>query len=195
MDQLEHKIVSFNTAINVRLLKKIILKNEKPIIKKYKPVTDGYTQLGPDSLTARSACYNVLDWKEAHELKKGLRQHYDIYTHSIGELIYVQCWANVMRKGEQIRKHFHGGTIYDHVSGHFYVNVDTTTSTHYVLPTKTLEHKNKNGVMTLFPSAIPHYTNQYDGKGTRITIAFDIKTKEGWQKDVFDQRKPHWVLV
>ena len=40
------------------------------------------------------------------------------------------------------------------------------------------EAKNQAGMVILFPSCIPHYTNLHEGSHERITIAFDIALRE-----------------
>ena len=37
------------------------------------------------------------------------------------------------------------------------------------------ETKNKIGLLTLFPSTLPHYTNKHMSSEERITIAFGLK--------------------
>ena len=58
------------------------------------------------------------------------------------------------------------------------------TKTHYVNPNnyftlnKQAHHsENKPGKITIFPSTLPHYTDEHLGDGERITIAFDIFVK------------------
>ena len=47
--------------------------------------------------------------------------------------IYVKCWANVMRKGDQIKCHKHAEQYKyneeDYLCGHISIKVDGTTST------------------------------------------------------------------
>ena len=108
-----HNVVIFPTDINVKKLAKKILRNESRIIKKYPPKSidlkhyiDGQTGLGYNSLTSRSAHYNILNWWGTRRLRQWIRAGYEEYTECSGAL-YVQCWANVMRKGEQILSHKH----------------------------------------------------------------------------------------
>ncbi len=49
--------------------------------------------------------------------------------------------------------------------------------------------------MTLFPSFVGHRTDKYVGNEERISIAFDIKTKEDWHEDVYDGAKRHWIKI
>ena len=50
---------------------------------------------------------------------------------------------------------------------------------------------NKPGKITIFPSVLPHYTDEYKGNKERITIAFDIFVKDHatitqkWGKEEF----------
>ena len=103
------KVICILTDINVKKLAKKILKNEPRIIKKYPAKSidlkydfDGDTGLGLNSLTSRSCHYNLLNWWGTGLLRKWIRQGYEEYNNIRGRPLYVQCWANVMRKGEKI---------------------------------------------------------------------------------------------
>ena len=196
-----HNVVIFPTDINVKKLAKKILRNESRIIKKYPPKSidlkhyiDGQTGLGYNSLTSRSAHYNILNWWGTRRLRQWIRAGYEEYTECSGAL-YVQCWANVMRKGEQILSHKHEHTNNTqskyHLCGHLSLQVDGSTSTYYhdspVL--------NENGQMTFFPAYTYHWTDRYENDGERITVAFDIYNEEFYNKDIHDKFKYHWVKI
>ena len=195
------KVALIPTDINVKKLAKKILRNESGIIKKYPPKSidlkiyvDGMTGLGYNSLTSRSSHYNVLNWWGTRRLRQWIRAGYEEYN-KCGGTLYVQCWANVMRKGEQILSHkheFHNDTSpLHHLCGHLSVQVDGSTSTYYddspVL--------NKNGRMTFFPASTYHYTDKYENDEERITIAFDIMNEEFYNWDIHDEFKYHWVKI
>ena len=195
------KVISVPTDINFKKLARQVLKNESKIIKKYpsktidlKENTDGQTGLGFNSLTSRSSHYNLLNWWGTGRLKKWIRKGYEEYNKCGGSL-YVQCWANVMRKGEQILPHkheFHNDTypIY-HLCGHLNVQVDGSTSTYY--DNTPILHE--TGHMTFFSASTYHYTDKYENDEERITIAFDIYNEEFYNKDIHDKFKYHWVKI
>ena len=196
------KVICVPTDINVKKLAKKILKNEPRIIKKYpgkgidlKYDFDGDTGLGSNSLTSRSCHYNLLNWWGTGSLRKWMRNGYEKYHNIQDTSLYVQCWANVMRKGDQIKAHKHeaydGTSSVKHLCGHLSVQVDGSTSTYYE------DHPilNKNAQMTFFPAHTFHRTDRYENDSERITVAFDILSEEFYNEDIFDQYKKHWVKI
>ena len=198
-----YKIFTISTDINVKKLAKKILKNEPRIIKKYpsksidlKYEFDGQTGLGLNSLTSRSCQYNLLNWWGIGPLKKWMRDGYEKYNKikDKNKPLYVQCWANVMRKGEQIGSHQHRDhriPPHKYTCGHLSVQVDGSTSTYYE------DHPilNECGTMTFFPAYMPHWTDRYENDSERITVAFDIFSEEFYNVDVYDEYKYHWVKI
>ena len=196
------KAISIITDINVGKLAKQILRNEPKIIKKYPAKSwdysidfDGETGLGYNSLTSRSCHFNLLNWWGTGEVKKWIRKGYEKYSNIEGTPLYVQCWANVMRCGEQIKSHRHsedfsiGGERF--LCGHLSVQVDGSTSTYYD-GTPLL---NENGMITFFPGYVSHWTNRYEGHSERITVAFDIYNKEFFEYDMEEGAKKHWIRI
>ena len=192
------KVVSLDSDINVLELSKKILKNEPKIIKKYPPtgfnglITDGNTGLGSGSLTSRFYHFNVLGWWGTRSLRKWIRKGYEIYNGVSGPL-YVQCWANVMRKGEEIKSHNHSqnSNTLDALSGHLCVQVDRFTSTYY----QGDPISNKNGAISFFPSSMYHWTDKYMGDSERITVAFDIRSLEYFERDIYPDAREHWIKI
>tara|TARA_B100000073_G_C23607197_1_gene522955 strand:- start:57 stop:650 length:594 start_codon:yes stop_codon:yes gene_type:complete len=193
-------LFEINTNIDLSSLSSRILRNEKKILKNYPPtdyckrITDGKTGLGTNSLTSRFYHFNVLSWFGTRKLKKYIKKGYEQYNNVKNAPIYVQCWANVMRKGDMIKAHTHaslGLSPLHSLSGHLCVKVDGSTNTYY----KGTPIQNKNGQMILFPSTISHWTDRYMGDDERITIAFDIISKELFDYDIFEDAKKHWIRL
>lgn len=191
----------FNLKLDCEYYKKKILKNEPKIIKKYPPTgydgekNDGDTGLGYDCLTSRFYHFNVLEWWGMGRLKREIKKCYNLYTISDEKCLFVQCWANVMRKGQQIKPHSHRSYSdvlkYSAVSGNLFISSDELTQTYY----EGTPIENKVGRMVLFPSNVIHWTSEYSGSSERISIAFDIRTHRDWKEDVFDGAKKHWVQI
>ena len=192
------KVICVSTDINIEKLAKKILKNEPRIIKKY-PENNikGNSSLSNNSLTSRAPYFNVLNWWGTGSLRKWIRSGYEEYNGIKDKCLYVQCWANVMRKGEQIGSHKHemngmnGTSTKNILSGNFGVQVDGTTSTYYdgnpIL--------NVNGVMSFFPASTFHWTDRYEGNSERITISFDILSEEFYNNEIYPEYKYHWVKI
>jgi len=175
--------VDFNTVT------KIILQKEKEIIKNNPSYSDGHTSLGPDSLTSRFPSFNVLNWDfdEIKKIKDNIIKTHNIFLDKLNipkpDEVWIQCWANVMRKGEQIKPHLHNKNADTYLGGHICVKCENT-STHYINPIdqinlpETYTSENKVGKITLFQNNIPHFTDIHNGEEERITIAFDMSLKK-----------------
>ena len=198
-------IIQKQTDIDCDALSNLILKKEPEIIQKYPPTgfdgeyTDGQTELGPNSLTSRFYHFNVLDWNDTDLVKEIIRSGYEAYTGVKDTPIYVKCWANVMRKGDQIKRHKHAKQYEydeeDYLCGHISVKVDGTTSTYYQSSSDIHPFLNVNGMITLFPCYVYHWTDQYNGNSERITLAFDIKSKKLFDVNVHPDAKWSWVKI
>jgi hypothetical protein len=175
--------------VNFNLLSKFLLKKEKEILKIKnnfnKKITDGYTGLGNNSITSRYSLYNIFNFKnkEILKIKKSiLKTHTKFLNYlniEIPKNLWIQCWFNVMRKGESIKAHIHGTGPDTYLGGHICVQV-FNTSTNYINPVNQINDpeiyysKNETGKITLFQNCIPHFTDKHDFDKERITIAFDL---------------------
>lgn len=177
-----------------------LLNKEKEILKKYSPGIDGYTNLGSNSLTSRFIHYNLLNFTETAFLKQYIKDVHDRFLKLLKlepeKNYYVQCWFNVMRKGEQIQKHQHARSNNYYLSGHICVNVEKT-NTYYESPyyKEPFASLNEPGKVTLFPSWLPHWTDKVENNFERITIAFDIRTEEAYNNNTVIELKNHWVKI
>jgi len=176
--------------INFNNLSKCLLKKEKEILKlpltvKKGKITDGYTGLGKNSTTMRFNRYNVFNWKNKNIslLKENIINfHNNIINYfklpPVNEL-YIQCWVNIMRKGEKIQAHIHGVKPDTYLGGHICIQCNNT-STNYINPINQINDpeiyssKNEIGKITLFQNNIPHFTDIQNTNNKRITLAFDL---------------------
>jgi len=176
-------------------LKDFILKKEKEILQSTQPkrienseTIDGYTGLGENSLTSRFQHFNVLKWENSiiNPIRAAIKERYLEFLDTLNikrRKCWVQCWANVMRKGEQIKPHLHSVTPYCYLGGHISVT-QNFTSTFYINPINQInepeiyESKNEIGKFTIFQNNIPHYTSINETDSERITIAFDYIVDE-----------------
>ena len=176
--------------VNCQELAKLLLSKEEEILKLSKSTVaagavNAYTGLKGESTTQRFDKYNVLKWEDetVESLKgniinfhNGIMQYFKL---PIPKELYVQCWVNIMRKGEQIKPHIHDIGPNCYLGGHICVQCDDT-STHYINPINqindpmTYSSKNDVGKITIFPNNVPHYTDTHNSDRERITLAFDI---------------------
>ena len=179
--------------IDFACIKKYILDREDEILSlsntiKNKKVSDGYTGLGKDSTTSRFDKFNVLSWQydEIQKLKLSITEFHDHFLDALNfrkpQELYIQCWANIMRKGEEIKPHIHSVNQYAYLGGHICIQAEET-ATHYINPVNQINDpeiyssKNEAGNITLFQNCIPHYTDVHNNDRERITIAFDLTIK------------------
>jgi len=174
------------TTVNFKKIAKLVLEKEKSILKSSKMQGgDGYTGLGKKSLTSQYASYNLLDSKdlEIKKLKQAILVSHARFLEALKiplyPELYIQCWGNVMRKGEQIKAHIHSVLPDTYLGGQINVQVQDT-STWYINPVNQIndpelyETKNEVGKITLFQNCVPHYTDKQVSTTPRITIAFDL---------------------
>ena len=190
------------TDIDVQELRRVILIKEKEILEEYPDIDytrfhDGYTGLGKNGLTSRYIYFNLLEWDYPviKDLKKAIKVFHEEYLKgTVGPQkdlpLGVRCWANVMRKGQQIKKHAHSSHPWSYLSGHFCVAAEDTSTNYYHPYNDTYEPiENNPGQMTLFPNWVAHNTSKHMGDSERISIAFDIvfdpegSFKAGFGKD------------
>jgi hypothetical protein len=177
--------------INFNNLANFILSKEKEILKlpvntfDGGKVKDGYTGLGEQSTTARFDKYNVLNWniEEIKIIKNEILNFHNAilkyFKQPLPSELYINCWTNIMKRGESIKPHIHGVHPRTYLGGHICVQCKDT-STYYINPinqiNEPMTHRSKNevGKITLFQNNIPHYTDIHNSDEERITIAFDL---------------------
>lgn len=191
---------SVNHLVDIEFVKDMILLWEPKIIGQYDFVNDWGTGLGPNSMTARSTNYNMLSWPEMSPLRSAIRKMHDSFVKELAidstEALYIQCWANVMRKGEKIKQHQHWKTNYAYLGGHVTIQCENTC-THYVNPYTREPYSSLNvpGKITVFPNWVEHYTDTHSAERERVTVAFDIITETVYNEDIFPSMKNHWIRL
>jgi hypothetical protein len=186
--------------INIDNLKTLILSREKEVIESYPYTYDWNTGLGDDSMTSRADNFNLLKIPEAFDLKQIICDEYNKFMNGIHMIpeneIYVQCWSNILRKGQQIKRHRHWPTCYAYLCGHICVQQENT-NTNYIHPYsgEIYSSINESGKFTLFPAWMEHYTDVHQGEQERITIAFDIITDITFNERVIEKKKNHWIKI
>jgi len=167
--------------INIKELNLFLLQLEKELLKK-NPMNDGGTGLS-NGVTSRYEYYNLL--KQDHNEIRNLEEQIKIVLKTFLNFkkiycnkIYILCWFNVLRKNEKINMHRHvpiHEMHYSCVSGHINTTANNTSTFYTDLSEKTqIEVCNELGKITLFPSYIPHFTNENLTDNERISIAFDV---------------------
>ena len=166
------------TDTNLILLKDEILNREKQISE------------GKNISLSRYKFFNKEFWHRPiiqsleNEIKEHIIKYLNFQLLTIPEELYIQAWINVMRDEQAIDEHQHDYNEYSFISGNICITTQDT-KTHYINPNnyfsenKQAHHSdNLPGKITLFPSVLPHFTDEYKGDKERITVAFDIFVKE-----------------
>jgi len=174
-------------GIDFAKISQLILSKEKHIIESTLPKNDHayYTELSSNSLTSRSHTYNFFNLFKDPEITKLKQAVSNNYLKMMQDLklevpdTWIFAWANVMRKGEEIKPHLHCVKNWSYLSGHITVQCKDT-ATVYINPINQINDpeiysaKNKVGSLSFFQSNIPHYTTKHEADSERITIAFDL---------------------
>jgi uncharacterized protein (TIGR02466 family) len=105
----------------------------------------------------------------------------------IDAVFYGGSWANVSRDGAYNKVHNHPGAVW---SGVVYIDMGDpepepkdNACIEFVDPRPANVHTNKiqirpvPGLLLMFPAWLQHYVNPYKGKGTRISIAFNVNVE------------------
>ncbi len=162
-------------------LRKVILSLEAKLRNDVEATSDGGTGLGPDSLTARFQHFNLLSLRDqsVQYFWRFIRECYirllDRCQHP-RESVYIQCWANVLRKGQKIGFHVHDTTPESFISGNYSVTSQWTKTIYSSNANHELKFSvnNISGSLIIFPSSIPHESLEHTEEDVRITIAFDL---------------------
>lgn len=168
------------STVNFKTLAKLILEKEKTVpTSKDKELRSQFIAWGK-----KKEC-NLFNSKHP-EIKKLEKIIVTIHAKFLKALnvplyreLYIQGWANVMRKGEGMRTHVHGVHEDAYLGGQISVQVHDTI-TYYMTPFNQIKdpqvYKSKNevGKIVLYQTCLPHYTDTETSDIPRITIAFDL---------------------
>jgi len=90
------------------------------------------------------------------------------------KVLYVQCWVNILRQGENIPTHFHAGETHIEYNNFYasntFISGPEETGTHY---NDTYE-RNSQGIMHLIGSMVEHGVSTHMSNTPRISMAMDI---------------------
>ena len=160
-------------------IRKFCLKKEKEILS-LEYTNDGGTGLDENTTTTRYGRYNLFDFveecPELEDLWKFIKEHWlDRIKIDNTEAYKTQiaCWFNVLRQGQKMTEHRHSSRFSGYLSGNMHLDY-YDTKTVYKHLNSYIEVDNIKGGLVMFPSQLLHGTNEYQGKGERISIAFDL---------------------
>ena len=164
----------------INAIRKFLLSKEKEILKKINFHNDAGTGLKTNDVTTRHSHYNVFDFSaelpELNDLRDFIKQTYYDYIQIDNTQEYelrINCWFNVLRKGQKMDMHSHGRDFASYLSGNIHLD-NYHTQTHYLYINNAARIDNVKGGLVLFPSVLQHGTDTYNGKNPRVSIAFDL---------------------
>lgn len=155
----------------VAKITKILLEKESWILEQNLT----WNEENDNSTTARYKSYNVLNFEGMEGLRFFLKDALDQFYKEAGwlqtEKRWVQCWANVQRKGQYLKMHTHKGCK---LFGHITIACEGTRTTYY--NEGYFELKNSPGLLTIVGrEGVPHQTSVVQSEDKpRISIAFDL---------------------
>lgn len=176
-----------NTAA-IREAKSWILDNEERLKSQSqgRDKSDAGTGLSDDSLTANYLNFNLfyeareMPW--CMEIHSWIHQQYTTFMSMTGNPVrelWVNSWANVIRKDENFNLHHHGTGPTSYLSLNMHLG-DYETKTIYMNPFTHDQHAfdNVEGGLTIFPSHVRHGVGPYGGDEPRVSIAADLLDKK-----------------
>ena len=101
--------------------------------------------------------------------------------------LYIQCWCNIVRKGEKLSKHVHAGAKSHNkfFAANLFIAGNTKPGTWYE-GIGTVE--NTPGTLTFFDCKFPHAVPLNKGNIPRVSMAFDI-----WYEKPPYYEEPRWL--
>ena len=149
-------------------LSKILHRDESDILNI--PNTDSNSYKG---LTHQFSVYNWLNNPDL-QIFDIPRRLFTLPEFQDEEVLYVQCWANILRQGENIPLHIHGIADVpqwdEFYASNTFISGPEDTGTYY---NDTYE-RNNIGQMNLIGSMIPHEVKTHMSNTPRISMAMDI---------------------
>lgn len=128
--------------------------------------------------------YNIFDWEYESiiNLKQQIKNSYSNFLSSINleveKPIWIRGWVYPQKRNMLLQRHYHAIHENSFISGNLCLTKNNT-STDYDIPyIGWVKIKNEKGMMTLFPSCLPHAVDVLQDN-ERYSIAFDLITEVG----------------
>jgi hypothetical protein len=170
-------------------LAKMFLDCEEQMLRELPATHDGGTGLGLDSITSRFLSYNPLTWTHSDEIMNLREKIYTLYLEFhktlkiVRQPMYLQCWANIVRPGQQINLHLHDISEYSYLSGNLLLQGSPSVIEYHnpqncIIKPEPHRVEQSPGQITIFQSCIPHQVPEYTGTEPRVSLSFDFLIRE-----------------
>jgi len=94
------------------------------------------------------------------------------------ESLWVRGWVYPQKEGMHLKRHFHAIHENSYLSGNLCLTENKTTTDYDIPYLGMISVNNLKGMLTLFPSSLPHSVDMLKDK-ERYSLAFDLITEQG----------------
>ena len=130
--------------------------------------------------------YNIFSWKTESTkfLQHSIARMYHEYCNALEfpkerpNDLWIKGWAVLLKPGDKISKHSHCYHENAFLSGNLMVSPNESTTDYDIPYLGWVTTENKKGMMTLFPSCLPHAVDELKEE-ERYSLAFDLITEQG----------------
>lgn len=173
------KIPNFLSEKECTLIEKVLLEKEQEILS-LPANTDYYS-----GTTSRYEHYNFLKFVPELDITSKL---FDLAIMQDENEYWIQCWGNVLNKGETIAMHNHGHPENIFYSCNIFISGPTDCFTFY----DDIGHvRNKTGELHLIDCQLWHGVKENKNDQPRLSIACDIHFEDPKHFDHYEQRIVH----
>ena len=164
----------FLTPSECQVISKIIIRDEKAVLRIPNDWINDYS-----GLTEQHTVYNWLNHEEIKPFNIPYRLHTQLAELKDIPAISIQCWANIIRKGEDLMEHTHGtgtGKEPPFWAINIFLSGNPNTGTYFTERKEV--YKNSIGELVIVDDTMLHgvYENVYDEP--RISLAVDVHVDE-----------------
>ena len=182
-----HQTHDFFSQEECNTVKDLLLRHEQEVLS----IPQQHQHNGYSGLTHQIHVYN---WLEHTELR-------DIFTPKLFRIplfaeyntLWIQCWGNILRFGEMIKKHVHREEHERTLQGNqnivYACSVFISGNEDHGILINDTHYTNKLGECVVLGEEVPHRVKTYYKKEPRISLAFDVITQD-WEGDRSCTHKP-----
>ena len=165
-----HKqVYSFFTPEECTRISKILLRDEPMVL-------DIPNNEPSEYYTGTTNQFNVYNWLDNPDIIQFdiPKRLFTLPEFRQEKVLYVQCWANILRQGQKIPDHTHANDYHTEeeqfYASNTFISGPTTTGTHY----NDAYERNEIGQMNLLGSQVTHGVRTHMSHTPRISMAMDI---------------------
>lgn len=167
-----NKYPSFLTPAECNRISKVIYRDERQVLNIPNDWDNPYT-----GLTKQHTVYNWLTNEDILPFDIPHRLHTQVAELREHKTIAIQCWANILRQGEELMIHTHGdGIMPPFWAINIFLSGNPNTGTYFTERREV--HKNSIGELVIVDDKMEHGVNENIYEEPRISLAIDVYTSE-----------------